>query len=493
VVPGTVSVRLPRPFRTSSFRLTVRYAGMFAASVLVLFGIVLFSATSFIARQIDATVASELAEVQADAAGGGQAALRTVIDDLTVRSPGIFYLLQDAHGAVLAGNMEAIRPEPGLRRLRRDHQSAPKHAAGGIRGQGVLLPDGSYLFVGLSDFQLAEMQEAIARAFMWGLAATLLLAVGGGLVTSLALLRRVEAISDISRDIMRGDLGQRLPLRGTGDEFDHLSISLNAMLDRIQALMAGLQQVSSDIAHDLRTPLTRLRQRLELARRREAAVEGLQAAVDGAIEQTDAILDTFAALLRIAQIEAGTRKSGFSMVDLSGVLMELAEAYQVAAEEKGQVLKTRVAQDLRVRGDRELLMLLFANLIDNAVRHSPPDTEIVVQAEAASAQIRTAISDRGPGIPAELCTKVLQRFYRLEASRTTPGNGLGLSLVNAIAGLHEAALALEDNRPGLRCIVAFKRDPGTSTLVDMTSNQSKLDFGRSGCIASEIDQSVKLG
>ena len=434
---------------------------MFAASVLILFGIVVFSATKFTARQIDATVAGELAEVQADAAGGGQAALRGVIDGLTTRSPGIFYLLQDQHGTVLAGNMEAIRPEPGPRRLSRIHQTAPRHAAGGVRGRGVVLPDGSYLFVGLSDFELAEMQEAIARAFVVGLAATILLAIGGGLATSLALLRRVEAISDTSRDIMRGDLGRRVPLRGSDDEFDHLAASLNAMLDRIQDLMAGLQQVSSDIAHDLRTPLTRLRQRLELARRREETVAGLRAAVDGAIEQSDAILDAFAALLRIAQIEAGTRKSGFSTVNLSVVLTELAEVYQVAAEERGQVFRSDVAPGLHVWGDRELLMQLYANLIDNAVRHSPPGTEIVVQAQADPVRIRTAVSDRGPGVPQEYRSKVLQRFYRLEASRTTPGNGLGLSLVQAVAALHEAALVLEDNQPGLRCVVEFQRSRGS--------------------------------
>jgi signal transduction histidine kinase len=448
-------VRLPRPLRTSSFRLTLLYAAMFAASVLLLFGIVMFSATGFIARQIDATVASELAEVQADAAIGGQGALRAVIDGLTVRSPGILYLLQDAHGAVLAGNMEAIAPEPGLRNLRQPHPTTVRHTAGGIRGQGIILGDGSYLFVGLSDFQLAEMQEAIARAFLWGLAATLLLAVGGGLVTSLALLRRVEAISEISRDIMRGDLGRRLPLRGSGDEFDHLASSLNAMLERIQALMSGLQQVSNDIAHDLRTPLTRLRQRLELVRQREATVDGLQAAVDGAIEQSDAILGTFGALLRIAQVEAGTRKSGFTDVELSTLLTELAEIYQVAAEDKGQTLEARIAPDLRVAGDRDLLAQLYANLIDNAVRHSPAGGEILVQASVERGTVRTVVSDHGTGIPEEYRAKVLQRFYRLETSRTTSGNGLGLSLVNAIATLHEAALSLEDNQPGLRCVLAF--------------------------------------
>lgn len=239
-------------------------------------------------------------------------------------------------------------------------------------------------------------------------------------------------------------------------EFDHLSSSLNEMLARIQDLMLGLQQVSSDIAHDLRTPLTRLRQRLELARRREATVEGLHAAVDGAIDNVDAILETFGALLRIAQIEAGTRRSGFEPVSLSALLSGLIEAYQPVAEERAQQLAAQIAPDLSVVGDRDLLMQMFANLIDNAMVHSAIGADLSVEAVAeARGGIQVMVRDNGPGIPPQYRQAVLQRFFRLDRSRSTPGSGLGLSLVSAVASLHDAALTLEDNEPGLRCLLVF--------------------------------------
>jgi signal transduction histidine kinase len=407
------------------------------------------------AEQIDATAANELAEVQADAGGLSTDALRQVIEGMTARSPGTFYLLQSADGQVLAGNMLPIRPVPGSRALAWTHQR-PDHNAGiGLRGRGVVLADGSYLFVGLSDYQLKEMWEVLLRACVLGLMAAAVLALAGGLAMSYGVLRRVESISRASRAIMAGDLGRRVPVRGTGDEFDHLSASLNAMLDRIQSLMLGLQQVSSDIAHDLRTPLTRLRQRLELARRREHTVEQLHSSLDGAIANADTILETFSALLRIAQIEAGTRRSGFTSVALSPLLNGLIEAYQPVAEEKGQTLRGRIAPDLQVRGDRELLTQLFSNLIENAIGHSPSGTEISVEAECPRGEVTVAVADNGPGIPAEFRDKVLQRFYRLEASRTTPGSGLGLSLVAVIATLHEARFTLRDNAPGLKCLLEF--------------------------------------
>ena len=253
-------MRLLRLFRTSSFRLTLLYAAVLGGSVLLLGGIAAWSVTGFMAEQIDATTASELAEVQADAGGQSTDALRQVIVGLTERSPGIFYLLQSADGQVLAGNMLPLAPKPGPRALAWTHQPPEHHMPGGIRGRGLVLPDGAYLFVGVSDSQLGEVREVIVRTGLLGLAAAAVLALAGGAAMSYSVLRRVEAISRASRAIMAGDLRQRMALRGTDDEFDHLSASLNGMLDRIQDLMLGLQQVSSDIAHDLRTPLTRLRQ-----------------------------------------------------------------------------------------------------------------------------------------------------------------------------------------------------------------------------------------
>jgi signal transduction histidine kinase len=448
-------VRLARPLRTSSFRLTVLYAAMFSVSGLVVFAIVAWLVGSFMAEQLDATVANELAEVQADAGSQDTQALKRVITGLTVNSPGIYYLLQAPDGQVIAGNMTEIESKSGLRSLEWTHQAPDRRSIGGIRGRGIVLPDGAYLFVGISDYQLGEVREVILRTSLLGLGVTVVLAVAGGLAMSYGVLRRVEAVSRASRAIMAGDLAQRMALRGTDDEFDHLSSSLNAMLDRIQDLMLGLQQVSSDIAHDLRTPLTRLRQRLELARRREDTVEGLHVAVDGAIDNVDAILETFGALLRIAQIEAGTRRSGFQPVSLSALLNGLIEAYQPVAEERAQKLNAQIAPDLWVVGDRDLLTQMFANLIDNAMVHSAAGADMAVEAVPGAAGVQVTVRDNGPGIPPQYRQAVLQRFYRLDRSRSTPGSGLGLSLVSAVAGLHDATLALEDNDPGLSCVLVF--------------------------------------
>ncbi|HET6605944.1 MAG TPA: ATP-binding protein [Rhodopila sp.] len=448
-------MRLPRSFRTSSFRLTVVYAAIFTLSGLMLFAVIAWSVNRFMSDQIDAIVSNELAEIQADAGSTDIQALRHVIDGVTRHSPGFYYLLQAPDGRVLAGNMMAIRPQPGPRHLEWPHQTPERHAGSGIRGRGVVLPNGSYLFVGVSDYQLAEVREVVIRTFVLGVGATIVLAMAGGIIMSLGVLRRVESVSKASRAIMEGDLAQRMVLSGANDEFDHLGSSLNAMLDRIQDLMQGLQQVSNDIAHDLRTPLARLRQRLELAQRREHTADGFKVAIDDAIAHVDSILGMFGALLRIAQIEAGTRRAAFRPVGLDGVLNDLVEAYQPVAEEKGQALDGTIASDLCLVGDRELLILMFANLIENAIRHSPTHSRISIEAYTGSNVLRVIVADSGPGIPAAFRQKVLQRFYRLETSRTTPGSGLGLSLVNAIVSLHDGTLTLEDNEPGLKCRLDF--------------------------------------
>jgi signal transduction histidine kinase len=309
------------------------------------------------------------------------------------------------------------------------------------------------LFVGLRTVQLHEMEELVIRAFLWGVTLAMILALAGGAAMSLSLLRRIEAVSQTSRDIVGGELQRRILERGTGDEFDHLAASLNAMFDRIQTLMEGLRQVSNDIAHDLRTPLTRLRQRLELAQRRDGDA---RAVIERAILDVDSILETFGALLRIAQIESGARRAGFSQLDLADVLSTVIEIHQSAIEEGGRILEGRIDPALNVDGDRELLTQLFANLLDNALRHSPPDAGVALTAIRQGERIVVSIADRGPGIPAEFREKVLQRFFRLEGSRSTPGSGLGLSLAHAIASLHESELVLSDRDPGLCVTVSLR-------------------------------------
>jgi signal transduction histidine kinase len=453
-------VTLPKLIKTSSFRLTLLYAGLFGFSVLILFAVIYFSTAGYMARQLDEAVTADLVELQNEAEGGGLPRLTTVVSQWAGRSPaGVYYLLEDSAGRVLAGNMAALPPVLGV--FERADGPIIKGAdeTHPLRGRGVRVDGGGTLIAVRDSFQLEEMQELIARAFLWSLLTTLVLAVCGGAVMSAGLLRRVETVSRTSRAIVDGNLAQRIPVRGVDDEFDHLALSLNAMLGRIQALMEGLKQVSSDIAHDLRTPLTRLRQRLEVARSKAQTANELRAALDGSIEHVDAILDTFGALLRIAQIESGTRKAGFARVDLSELLSAMVEIYAPVAEGKGQSIAGAIAPGLAVLGDRDLLTQMFANLVENAIRHSPPGAAIAVSAAAQGGVTEALVCDTGPGIPEQSRSKVFLRFFRLDESRTTAGSGLGLSLVAAVATLHGIEIALGDNHPGLRVALRFGRGP----------------------------------
>jgi signal transduction histidine kinase len=261
-------------------------------------------------------------------------------------------------------------------------------------------------------------------------------------------------ITQTADAIIDGDLSRRIERSGSGDDFDHLSATLNVMLDRIGGLMENLRQVSNDIAHDLRTPLSRLRQDLEEARGRDLTPGDFKRVIDGAMAEADALLETFSALLRIAQIEAGSRRSAFRSVDLSDVLRTVADAYGPAVEEGGGTLRAEIAPDVRVTGDRGLLSQLFVNLVENALHHGAPGT-IALRLLRQSAGVIAEVADDGPGVPADERANVFRRFYRLERSRTTPGSGLGLSTVAAIVELHHAAIELQDNAPGLRVAIRF--------------------------------------
>src|SRR4051812_34104860 len=257
--------RHTRIFRLSSFRLTLAYAGIFCLSFLVLFALIYWYAMRLMEAQIDATVASEIAEIRAGAGNGDIQRLRDAVQLMSDRAPGFYYLLQDRAGEVIAGNLPAMRPISGILQIEATPRPDHGHFAG-LRGEGVPLPEAdAYLFVGLGTFELHELQEFVTRSFLWGVIATVLLALAGGSVISLRVLRKIDAVTLTSRDIVGGDLSRRIPVSGADDEFDRLATSLNAMLARIQDLMEDIRQVSSDIAHDLRTPITRLRQRLEYA------------------------------------------------------------------------------------------------------------------------------------------------------------------------------------------------------------------------------------
>jgi signal transduction histidine kinase len=430
------------------------YATLTGISFLVLLAVIFLSTSRFMRHQIDDSVANEIEEIFANSPNRGLDALRPAVDGLTKHPSGFLYLLQDSGGVPRAGNLPSLDSKEGVREW--PAGSARSHRAlSAIRGRGIAV-DGGYLFVGWSTHQLLEMEEMVIGSFAWGLAASVALALVGGLIMGGRLMQRIETISNTSRSIIGEGLRQRLPVTQVGDELDHLTGSINAMLHRIEGLMTDLRQVTTDIAHDLRTPLTRLRQRLELATRPDAAIETVRATLDSAVTEVDTILSIFSALLRIAQIEGRTRRAGFQVVGLSGLMSTTAELYRSMADDNGQTLLEAIEPSLMVKGERELLMQLFANLIENALRHSPRGATVRVNASRFENRVRVSIVDNGRGIPQDERCKVLQRFYRLEASRTTVGHGLGLSLANAIAELHDTTLELSDAEPGLCVSVSLE-------------------------------------
>ena len=305
------------------------------------------------------------------------------------------------------------------------------------------------------------MEEAVATAFGWTVGLAALLGIGGGVLVSRTFLARVDAISRTAEAIIGGDLARRVPVRGTGDDLDRLVGTLNRMLDRIGALMESLHQVSSDVAHDLRTPLSRLYQRLEDARAHARSVREYEAAVDGAMRDAEGLLDTFSALLRIAQVEGASPRAGFGRVDLSAVAEAVADAYRPDAEEAGHVLTASVAPGVVVHGDQELLTQAAANLVENALRHTAPGTQISLRlTRDPETGACLAVEDDGPGVAGDDLPRLAHRFYRGERSRTTPGNGLGLSLVAAVADLHGVTLRLRNAGPGLWVSMMFPAGQG---------------------------------
>jgi len=291
-----------------------------------------------------------------------------------------------------------------------------------------------------------------------------LFGIGGGYLVSRNLLARIDAVSATTRTIMEGDLTGRLPVNGSGDELDRLSQNLNLMLARIEQLMAGLREVSDNIAHDLKTPLSRLRNRVEAALREPYAEPAYREALERTIEEADGLIKTFNALLSIARLEAGAAGDNKESLDVSELVRDVAELYEPVAEERGIMLKADAVGPVYTRADRQLLGQAIANLIDNALKYGAPDRtesangvvpEVSVTAGAAGSMAEIAVTDRGPGVPAGERERVLGRFVRLEASRSEPGSGLGLSLVAAVARLHGGALRLEDNDPGLKVILSL--------------------------------------
>jgi signal transduction histidine kinase len=346
-----------------------------------------------------------------------------------------------------------------------------------LRSAFATLPDGSHLLVGkdLDDLDMFEARIKVAGA----LCIVLILVLAG--VASVTVTRRtvgrIEAINATSRAIMQSGLGQRIPLRATGDEWDELAANLNSMLDRIEALMAEVKQATDNVAHDLRTPLARMRRRLEKAynRRREADCD--QSLIGDTMADLEAVLGMFASLTRISQIEAYERTAAFRSVNLGEIASEVVELCDAAAEDKGVQLKVVENQRVFVAGDRDLLFDAVANLVDNAIKHGREMGQVTVEVKESDGAAVISVSDDGPGIPVAECENVFKRFYRLEQSRCAPGNGLGLSLVAAVARLHRARIEMDDNRPGLKIQLRFP-SPARSQLENrgLSERNSRLDL-----------------
>ncbi len=328
-----------------------------------------------------------------------------------------------------------------------------------MRVDVVALPDGARLLVGADSTILKHLDLLIRRSFAIGFGIMLVIGLAAGIGFGRRALARVETVSTTTREIMAGDFSRRIPPNGSHDEFDRLAHTVNAMLDRIEQLMENLHAVGSEIAHDLRSPLGRLRGVLELALRVEHVSE-LRALIAEAVEQTDSALSLCGAILRLSQVESGMRGEAFEPTDLTQLVRRLAETYEIVAEERGDHFQASIHEGLILAGDASLLNQLFANLIENAMKHASPHASVMLRVWRDRTAIVARIEDNGPSIPVERHADALRRFGRLDKARHTPGHGLGLPLAVAIAEMHKAKLSLADAkteaaRPGLAVTICF--------------------------------------
>jgi signal transduction histidine kinase len=454
-----VNVRL---LRTTAFRLALGYLALFSGSVILLLGFIYWATAGSMLRQLDETIDTEIVGLAEQYRQRGVEGLAEAIRQRMARDPrgSEVYLLTDPRFRPVIGNLNRWPTEPessdGWIQFDIHDRTSASGSVYLARTRHFILAGGFHLLVGRDARDIDEVQQLILRSLAWGLAFTLALGLAGGLLMARASLRRLETINRASREIMQeGDLSRRVPVRGSDDDFDHLAQNLNAMLDRIETLMEGIRHVSEGIAHDLRSPLTRLRHRLESMKMRMPANDEQRRLIEEATTEADALLGTFNALLRIAEAESRRASAAFTDVDLETVVRDAVDLYEPVATERQQTLDVSIAAGASVRGDRNLLAQALTNLLDNAVKYTPPGGRITVELTNNPTGPVLSVADSGPGIPAELRGKVLERFFRIDTSRSTPGSGLGLSLVAAVAGLHNATLTLDDNHPGLRVILSF--------------------------------------
>lgn len=458
---------LGRLVRTTAFKLAILYLVVFSGLTLSLIVYISYNTQALLTRQLEATIAAEINSLAEQYRRGG---LRQLVSSLELRArrPGAsLYLLSDFTGRTIVGNVAdpplavlgLTDSDPVLVTYRRLDGEVSRDFEALVRV--FVLPGGFRLLVGRDVGEREEFQTVIRESFQFAIIVMVLMGLLSWVFVSRSVLKRVENMADTSRRIMSGDLHRRLDVTGSDDEFDNLAASLNQMLARIEALMTGLKEVSDNIAHDLKTPLTRLRNRMETTLREATGEEGYREALADSIEEADQLIQVFDALLRIARIEAGSSGDEFVDLDLRDIAADVAELYEPVLEDAGGALDTRLPAPLPVRGNRTLISQALTNLLDNAIKYGiPPETKgeaamptITVTGEVVGEDVRLTVADRGPGIAQADRQRAMQRFVRLESSRTQPGSGLGLSLVAAVARIHGGRLELHDGRPGLAAVL----------------------------------------
>jgi len=450
---------LAKTVRTSTFRLAAGYLFLFALSVGAILGYVYWNTAVLLERQINETIEAEVTGLAEQYAEGGIDRLVRTVRDRSAEADDSLYLISNYFGRVLAGNMGGVPSEvsgvSGWVEFPYDVRGADQDVAHNrARAFHTSLPGGFKLIVGRDIEERARFTSLIRQTLFWALALTFALGLAGGIAISRNFLNRVDSISQTSRAIMAGDLSERMPVRGTGDELDRLAASLNQMLDQIERLMSGMKEVTDNVAHDLRTPLTRLRARVEDALRSNSKTAHREA-LELTLSEADQLLSTFSALLNIARTEAGEARSGFARIDLVDIAGDAADLYEPEVEAVGGTIVVEAHDVPEIRADRQLLSQAFANILDNALKYAAGDNpegaplEVVFRLGVVNGMVYVDIADNGAGIAEADRERVLDRFVRLDASRTAPGSGLGLSLASAVAKLHGGRLVLVDGAPGL--------------------------------------------
>jgi signal transduction histidine kinase len=435
--------------------------GAFGVIVSAIFSYVYLSTSSYVRSRSDRAIMADYLSLQGAYEQKGRAGLIALIQErMTDKSfADAVYILADPSLAALGGNINVwpatVTAARGWAEFRAPEPLPNTTNRALLRAMLETFPSGDRLLVGRDISDLDSFTDLIKTAVILGAALIFVLAAVTSILVTRRTVGRIEAINATSRAIMLSGLDKRIPLRGTNDEWDSVAENLNLMLDRIETLMGEVKQVSDNVAHDLRTPLTRMRGRLEKAYHGQRIGENDQLMIGDTIADLDAVLRIFASLTRIAQIETQARKGAFRSVNLVEVASEVVELYDAAAEQDGTRLTIIGDREVLVIGDRDLIFDAIANLVDNSIKHGRPGGQVVVANEIIDGMPVFSVTDDGPGIPADEHEHVFKRFYRLEHSRYTPGNGLGLSLVAAVARLHGARIEMHDNAPGLKLSLRF--------------------------------------